>query len=91
MESYCCDGLETEPVEMLSKLFAAVAVGVTAVTIGAAYTQRSAFQLRQEQQPNYWPRRGTVLSGRYRNRVWVPLPLRSTYGEFRGGSPSSGK
>lgn len=76
---------------MLSQLFSAVAVGVAAVTIVGAYSQESAFQLRQENQPNYWPRQGTTLSGRYQNGSWVPLPLRSSYGEFRGGSPSSGK
>jgi hypothetical protein len=76
---------------MLTKLFAAIAFLVALITITSALTQRSALVLRQEQQPYYWARHGTNLSGRYYGGRWQPDPLRSTYGEFRGGGPSAGK
>lgn len=76
---------------MLSKLFASVAMGVAIATILAGYTQRSALRLGQDKQPDYWPRRGTSLSGGYRGGVWVPLPSRRGFGGFRGGGPSAGK
>lgn len=76
---------------MLTKLFAVATVGIVAASILAAYTQRSAFQLRQERQPNHWRRRGTTTSGRYRGGVWVVSPARSSYSGFRGGSLGVGK
>ncbi|NJK29564.1 MAG: hypothetical protein HC851_15550 [Acaryochloris sp. RU_4_1] len=76
---------------MLTKLFAVTTIGVVATSILAAYTQRSAFQLRQERQPNYWSRRSTTLSGGYRRGIWVVSPTRSSYGSFRGGSLGVGK
>lgn len=76
---------------MLTKLFSVATVGIVAASILAAYTQRSAFQLRQERQPNHWTRRGTRTSGRYRGGVWVVSPARSSYSGFRGGSLGVGK
>ncbi len=76
---------------MLTKLFSVATIGIVAASILAAYTQRSAFQLRQERQPNYWARRGTRTSGRYRGGVWVVSPARSSYSGFRGGSLGMGK
>lgn len=76
---------------MLTKLFAAAAFLIALMTIVSAFTQRSALVLRQEQQPYYWARYGTNLSGRYYGGSWQPNPLRSTYGEFRGGGPGAGK
>lgn len=76
---------------MAIKLFAVAAFLIASLTIWAAYTQRSALQLRQETQPSYWPRHNTSLSGRYRNNIWIETPNRSAYGTFRGGGPSVGK
>jgi hypothetical protein len=76
---------------MVGKLIAASTAAVAALTISSAYTQRSALVLRQEQQDNYWPRYGTVASGRYSSGVWVASPDRQSYGTFRGGGPGVGK
>ncbi len=76
---------------MLTKLFAAATIGIVATSIFAAYTQRSAFQLRQERQSNHWRRRGTTMSGRYRGGIWVVSPARRSYSGFRGGSLGVGK
>lgn len=77
---------------MLTKIFAAAAVAIALLTTIAAYSQRSALVLREESQDQYWPRRGTSLSGTYRSDgAWQPLPNRSAYGSFRGGGPGSGK
>lgn len=75
----------------MTKIFAAAALLIVLVAIVGAYRQRSALYLRQEAQPNYWPRHGTVLSGRYQGNIWQPLPIRSAFGAFQGGGPSSGK
>lgn len=76
---------------MLPKFLAVSAIAVAIATILAAYTQRSALVLRQQNQSNYWSRRGTSLSGRYHNNIWVVSPVRSSYGTFRGGGPGAGK
>jgi hypothetical protein len=77
---------------MLTKIFAAAAIAIALLTVIAAYSQRSALVLREESQEQYWPRRGTSLSGSYGSGGnWQPLPNRSTYGGFRGGGPSAGK
>lgn len=76
---------------MLTRIFAAVGIAFALAAIAASYTQRSAFYLGQENQPTYWPRHGTQLSGRYRSGVWVPLPGRTTYEGFQGGGPGLGK
>jgi len=76
---------------MLSKLFAAVAVAIAAITLFAGFTQRSAFVLRQEDQSNYWSRTDTQPAGTYRGGVWVASPDRTSYGGFRGGGPGAGK
>lgn len=76
---------------MLTKLFAIAAILIAVITIGAAYTQTSALTLRQEQQPWYWPRHGTHLTGGYRSGVWIYSPNRSSYDSFPGGGPSFGK
>ena len=76
---------------MLSRILALAALLITLMGIWAAYTQSSALLLRQETQPLYWPRYGTLLSGRYRNQSWQATPSRSSYGGFRGGGPSAGK
>ena len=76
---------------MLSKLFAAMAMGVAAVTIVSAYTQRSAFRLRQENQANHWPRRGTILSGRYRREPGYPYRCAPPMVDFGAAAPVLGK
>lgn len=76
---------------MLTKFLASAAIAIAIATILAAYTQRSALVLRQQNQSTYWSRRGTSLSGRYNNNIWVSSPVRSAYGTFRGGGPGAGK
>lgn len=76
---------------MLTKILAGVASAIALVAIVAGYTQRSALTLREEKQPHYWPRYSTDLSGTYRGGNWQALPNRSSYSEFRGGGPSTGK
>lgn len=76
---------------MLTKLLAAAVLLIALVTVTSAFNQRSALVLRQEQQPYYWSRHGTELSGRYYGGRWQSSPLRSTYGSFRGGGPGAGK
>lgn len=76
---------------MLPKLFVVAALIIALFTGWAAYSQRSALHLQQENQPYFWSRHGTSLSGGYRHRIWLPLPSRSDYGGFRGGGIGSGK
>ncbi|NBD17116.1 MAG: hypothetical protein GVY04_13540 [Cyanobacteria bacterium] len=76
---------------MLPKIFASIAFLIAVLTIFASYTQRSALALRQESQPLYLPRHNTGISGYYFGGSWRPTRLRSDYGSFRGGGPSSGK
>ncbi|MBD2461933.1 hypothetical protein H6G89_12840 [Oscillatoria sp. FACHB-1407] len=76
---------------MVTKLLAAAAFFIALTTLVFAFSQRSALVLRQEQQPYYWARHNTYLSGRYYGNSWQPNPARSTYGAFRGGGPSAGK
>ncbi len=75
---------------MLVKGFTIVAFLIAGFTIWAAYTQRSALALRQESQPMYWSRHGTVVHGYYVGGSWNPGPGRSRSG-FRGGGSSVGK
>ena len=75
---------------MLSKIFAIAAIAITGFAIHAAFTQRSAMVLRQEN-PAYWERYGTRSAGVYRSGAWQPSPVRSSYGGFRGGGPGAGK
>ncbi|MEM6446945.1 MAG: hypothetical protein AAFY57_07220 [Cyanobacteria bacterium J06642_2] len=76
---------------MLPKLTAFGTLLIALLAIFGSYSQISALNLSQQRQRYYWPRRGTVLSGRrYRDR-WVPVPGRTVYGEFRGGGIGSGK
>ncbi len=78
---------------MLSKIFSILALLIAGFAIFDAFTQKSAFILGQEKQPNYSPRYGTNLSGGYnRNRVWIyNSTTRSYYEGFQGGGPGSGK
>lgn len=77
---------------MLSRLLGIAALLVAALSVLAAYTQRSAYSLGNEMQPHYWPRQQTVPSGHYRNGVWISSPAtRSDYSRFRGGSFAAGK
>lgn len=76
---------------MLTNLSVIAAYAIAVLAIFGSYTQASALNLQQERQVFYWPRRGTVLSGRYRGSDWVPLPSRSTYQGFSGGGPGAGK
>ncbi|HEY9762835.1 MAG TPA: hypothetical protein V6D07_09925 [Trichocoleus sp.] len=76
---------------MLTRVFAIAALLLGGATAYGGLTQRSSLHLRQEQQPLYWPRYGTHLSGRYHNQVWLANPDRAAYGQFRGGGPGTGK
>jgi len=76
---------------MLPKIFAGVTLAIAILTVFASYTQRSALSLRQESQPFYIPRHNTGISGYYFGGNWQTTPLRSDYGNFRGGGPGSGK
>lgn len=77
---------------MLTKVFAAIGVLMAMWSITDAYTQKSAFVLREEKQANFSPRRGTGASGYYDNRgIWIFYSGRSSYGGFQGGGPGSGK
>jgi len=76
---------------MLPKIAAAAAFGIAILAIAGSYSQMSALRLRQQNQPLYWPRRRTPISGlRYDNR-WQPTPNRSDYDDFRGGGVGAGK
>ncbi|AFY55357.1 hypothetical protein Riv7116_2860 [Rivularia sp. PCC 7116] len=78
---------------MLTKVFAGIAALMAIWSITDAYTQKSAFVLREEKQANFSPRRGTSASGYYNNRgTWIFYSSeRSSYGGFRGGGPGTGK
>ncbi|MEM6755445.1 MAG: hypothetical protein AAF630_21035 [Cyanobacteria bacterium P01_C01_bin.38] len=77
---------------MLTKVFAGIAVVIAIWSITDAYTQKSAFVLREEKQANFSPRHGTSASGYYDNRgVWIFNSGRSSYGGFQGGGPGTGK
>lgn len=76
---------------MLPKIFGGMTLAIAVFTIFLGYTQRSALHLRQESQPLYMPRHNTGISGYYYGGVWRTTPLRSDYGNFRGGGPSAGK
>jgi hypothetical protein len=76
---------------MLTKIFAGLGIAIAILTTYAGYTQQAALVLRQEEQINYWSRRGTILSGRYNRGTWSPYPSRSVYGGFRGGGSGAGK
>lgn len=76
---------------MLAKGCAACACLIAIASIWAGYSQVSALNLRQEKQPLYWPRHRTYRSGYYSNGRWQPLPRRTAYGTFQGGSTGSGK
>ncbi|MEA5597026.1 hypothetical protein [Rivularia sp. UHCC 0363] len=78
---------------MLTKIFAGIGVLIAIWSITDAYTQKSAFILREEKQENFSPRRGTSLSGNYgRGGTWIFYSSeRSSYGSFQGGGPGSGK
>ena len=77
---------------MLTKVFAGIAALMAIWSITDAYTQKSAFVLREEKQANFSPRRGTSASGYYNNRgIWIFNSGRSSYSGFQGGGPGSGK
>lgn len=77
---------------MLTKVFAGIGVLMAIWSISDAYTQKSAFVLREEKQANFSPRRGTSASGYYNNGgTWIFYSGRSSYGGFQGGGPGSGK
>ncbi len=78
---------------MLTKVFAGIGVLMALWSITDAYTQKSAFVLREEKQANFSPRSGTSASGYYdRNGTWIFYSSgRSSYGGFQGGGPGSGK
>lgn len=76
---------------MLTKLYAGLAGAIAATSMYTTVSGRSALVLRQENQATYWDRHNTVVSGVYRSGRWVEVPMRSAYGEFRGGGPGSGK
>lgn len=76
---------------MLTNLSVIAAYLIAGLAVWGSYTQASALNLQRERQTFYWPRQGTVLSGRYRGNSWEPLPSRSTYRNFTGGGPGAGK
>ncbi|MEM7578653.1 MAG: hypothetical protein AAF316_02185 [Cyanobacteria bacterium P01_A01_bin.80] len=77
---------------MLTKVFAGIAVLMAMWSISDAYSQKSAFVLREKKQANFSPRYGTSLSGSYGNNgTWIFVPGRSSYGSFQGGGPGTGK
>lgn len=78
---------------MLIKIFSVLAAVIGGFAIFDAYTQKSAFILGQEKQPNYSPRYGTNLSGGYNpSRIWIyNSATRNYYQDFQGGGPSRGK
>ena len=72
---------------MLSKIFSFLAFLIAVYAVFNAYSQKSAFILGQETQPNYSPRHGTNLSGSYNSSgVWIfHSTTRSGYEGFQGG------
>lgn len=76
---------------MLSKIYTVLALAIAIYILHAAYTNRSALVLRQENQPQYNPRYGTRIYGGYVGGTWRSSPSRSGYGSFRGGGSGSGK
>lgn len=76
---------------MLTKIYTIMAIAIALLTIQAAYRYQSAYVLRQENQNNYAPRRGTRISGVYVGGYWQASPSRAEYPEFRGGGLGAGK
>ncbi|OAB59822.1 hypothetical protein AY600_18535 [Phormidium willei BDU 130791] len=78
---------------MLTKILAIIAIILALLTVGAAYSSRTAVTLRQEnQQQRYWPRQGTYLNGSYRSGTWNYSGNRANYGGgFSGGGTGFGK
>ncbi|OKH51492.1 hypothetical protein NIES2101_18145 [Calothrix sp. HK-06] len=78
---------------MITKILFAGTVLIAASTIYASVTDSNALVLRQEQQSNYSPREGTNPSGRYNSQgVWIFTSTeRTSYENFQGGGPGSGK
>jgi hypothetical protein len=76
---------------MLTKLLVLAVLAIAVFTLAAAFTQRSAFVLRQETQPYYWSRHNTQTSGSYSGGSWRSNPVRTSYDQFRGGGPGVGK
>ena len=77
---------------MLAKVFAGIAVFIALWSTTDAYTHKSALVLREKNIENFSPRRGTSLSGSYgSNGKWIFIPSRSSYGDFQGGGPGTGK
>lgn len=76
---------------MLSKLCAILAYFVAGASVVGAYSQASALNLSQTEQPLYMPRHNMVYFGPYRSRRFQSFSNRSAYGGFRGGGSGAGK
>ncbi|MGK7933271.1 MAG: hypothetical protein AB4041_17825 [Microcystaceae cyanobacterium] len=85
-------GLVAVPLSV-QRFFNVLAVLVAVYGIFNAYSQKSAFHLGQETQPNYAPRYGTNVSGGYNSSgIWIyNSTTRSAYEGFQGGGPGVGK
>lgn len=76
---------------MLPKLIAASALIIAVLAVWGSFTQISALNLGQSQQPFYRPYYGTRLSGMRYGGQWQPTPARSSYEGFSGGGTGAGK
>ncbi len=81
---------------MITKIFGGIAILIAIWSITDAYTQKSFVQLREEKYATFTPQennrtiRTTVPSNRTTTIV-VPSGGRSSYTNFQGGGPGSGK
>lgn len=76
---------------MLPKFCLGMCLLIGFTTAWCGVRQTSAFNLGQEKQNNFWRRYNTQPSGTYVGGVWISSPIRSSYGDFPGGGPSTGK
>jgi hypothetical protein len=75
---------------MLIKFLTLSTAAIALLTLWMAYTQQSAFVLRQENQDQHWSRSNIRTSGSYVGGRWQ-YSSRETYAGFRGGGPGTGK
>jgi hypothetical protein len=76
---------------MFTKILSTGTLLIAASTIYASIADTNALIIRQEQS-NYSPREGTNPSGSYRGGVWIYTSTsRTSYENFQGGGPGSGK
>ncbi len=76
---------------MLIKFLTLSTAVIALLTLWMAFTQQSAFVLRQENQDQYWSRSDSLRpSGSYVGGRWQ-YSSRETYAGFRGGGPGTGK